>query len=170
MRKAACCAIAVVAAVGAGVAAYAQEALVPAPAGMPLLLEATADGVQIYACEAQGQGFRWVFKGPEATLFDKQGRQIGTHFGGPSWKAGDGSMVVGEVVTTADAPVAGAIPWVLLKAKSHEGTGVLTKVAFVRRAETRGGVAPSADCDASHRAEQARMRYSAVYQFFGVQQ
>jgi hypothetical protein len=168
MKKAVCCTIVAVAAIGAGVAAYADAVLVPAPPGAPLLLEATADGVQIYACEAQGQGFAWVFKGPEANLFDKQGRQVGTHFGGPTWKAIDGTTVVGEVAAKADAPIAGAIPWLLLKAKSHEGTGALTKVAFIRRAETRGGAAPGAGCDASHRAEEARMRYSALYQFFGA--
>jgi len=168
MKKAVCCAIAAVVAVGAGFAAYADAVLVPAPPGAPLLLEATADGVQIYACEAQGQGFEWVFKGPEANLFDKQGRQVGTHFGGPTWKAIDGTTVVGEVVTKADAPVAGAIPWLLLRAKSKEGTGLLSSVAFIRRSDTKGGVAPGAGCDAAHTGQQARVRYSALYQFFGL--
>jgi hypothetical protein len=40
--------------------------------------------------------------------------------------------------------------------------------AFVRRAETKGGVAPATGCDAAHRDEQVRMRYSALYQFFGA--
>src|SRR6185295_9090958 len=94
--------------------AYAADELVPPPKGAPLLLEVDADGVQIYTCEAKDQGFAWVFKAPEANLFDKQGRQIGTHFAGPSWKLADGS-VVGEVAARADAPSSGAIPWLLLK-------------------------------------------------------
>ena len=46
------------------------------------LLEVVADGVQIYTCETKGSLFQWSFKAPEANLFDKQGRQIGTHFAG----------------------------------------------------------------------------------------
>ena len=146
---------------------YAADPLVPAPANAPLVLEAEADGVQIYTCEAKGQGFEWVFKAPEANLFDRQGRQIGTHFAGPTWKTADGA-VVGEAAARADAPTPGAIPWLLLKAKSHEGSGVLSTVAFVRRADTKGGAAPAGGCDAAHKGEQARMRYYALYQFYGA--
>src|SRR5205823_690235 len=81
----------------AGVA-YAADPLVPAPQGAPLLLELAADGVQIYACEAKGQGFEWVFKSPEANLFDQKGLQVGTHFAGPTWKIGE-DAVVGEVAS-----------------------------------------------------------------------
>ena len=70
----------------AGVA-RAADPLVPAPQGAPMLLEVAADGVQIYACEAKGQGFEWVFKAPEANLFSAQNLQVGTHFAGPTWKA-----------------------------------------------------------------------------------
>jgi hypothetical protein len=140
--------------------------LVPAPAGASLVLEADADGVQIYNCEAQGSGVAWVFKSPEANLFDRQGRQIGRHYGGPTWRLEDGSSVVGEVTAKADAPTAGAIPWLLLNAKARDGTGLLSTVAYIRRAETKGGAAPAGGCDAQHAGLQARMRYSALYQFF----
>jgi hypothetical protein len=148
-------------------AALAADELVPAPKGAPLLLEVEAEGVQIYTCEAKDQGFAWTFKAPEATLFDKQGRQIGTHFAGPTWKMSDGA-VVGETTARADAPASGAIPWLLLKAKSNAGTGVLSTVAFIRRVDTRGGAAPAGGCDAAHKGEEARMRYDALYQFFGA--
>ena len=150
----------------AGVA-HAADPLVPVPPGAPLLLEVAADGVQIYTCEAKGQGFEWAFKAPEANLFDAKGLQVGTHYAGPSWKASDGSVVVGEVAARADAPASGAIPWLLLRTKSKEGAGVLTPVAFIRRTDTKGGAAPAAGCDATHRGEQARVRYSALYQFYG---
>jgi hypothetical protein len=149
-------------------AAQAAEPLVPPPQGAPLLFEAAADGVQIYACEAKGSAFAWTFKAPEANLFDKQGLQIATHFAGPTWKTSDGSTVVGEVVASAPAPASGAVPWLLLRAKSHGGTGALSAVAFVRRAETKGGAAPATGCDAAHGGAQARMRYSALYQFYGA--
>jgi hypothetical protein len=152
----------------AGAAAHAQERLVPGPKGAPMLLEAFADGVQIYVCEAKGQGYEWVFKSPEANLFDRQGRQIGQHYAGPTWMTADRSAVVGEVVARADAPKPGAIPWLLLRGKNQVGTGPLASAAFIRRAETVGGVAPAGGCDAAHSGEQARMRYSALYEFLGA--
>jgi hypothetical protein len=136
------------------------------PPGAVLLLEATATGVQIYACEAASGGFAWVFKAPEATLLDHQGHQVATHFAGPSWKAGDGSTVVGEVLAKADAPEAGAVPWLLLRAKSHDGAGSFSAVAYIRRTETRGGAAPGTGCDGAHAGQPARIPYSATYQFF----
>ena len=65
-------------------AVNADQAAVAPPEGSSLLLEVTAHGVQIYTCEAKGSGFEWSFTAPEANLFDQQGRQIGTHFVGPS--------------------------------------------------------------------------------------
>ncbi len=159
--------ISLAALLGASGAAYAAEPLVPAPQGAPLLLEVMADGVQVYSCEPKGQGFEWTFKAPEANLFDQQGVQIGAHFAGPSWKFSD-ATIVGEVVSRADAPASGAIPWLLLKTKSHEGAGAVAAAAFIRRAETKGGVAPTTGCDAAQRDAQVRMRYSALYQFFGA--
>ena len=150
-------------------AVNADEMAVAPPQGSSLLLEVMADGVQIYSCRAKGNGFEWSFTAPEANLFDQQGRQIGTHFAGPSWKLTDGSEVVGEVVAKADAPDAGAIQWLLLRAKSHEGSGMLAQAAFIRRAETKDGLAPRSGCDANHLAQQTRMRYSATYQFFGAE-
>jgi hypothetical protein len=148
--------------------ASAEEGQVTPPPGAALLLEATAEGVQIYLCEGKQGGFEWTFKAPEANLFDKQGRQIGTHFAGPTWKMEDGSVVVGEVIAKADAPDAGAIPWLLLRAKEHQGSGTLSGAAFIRRSDTKGGLAPKTGCGASRLSQQARMRYSAVYQFFGA--
>jgi len=152
----------------ATVPALAEQAAVAPPAGAPLLVEAQADGVQIYACEAKDKGPEWVFKAPEANLFDAKGRQIGTHFAGPGWKLADGSALTGAVVAKAEAPVPGAVPWLLLEVKTHEGSGSLAAVTTIRRADTKGGAAPATGCDASRLGEQARMRYSATYQFFGA--
>jgi uncharacterized protein DUF3455 len=149
-------------------AVNADQAGVAPPQGSVLLLEVMADGVQIYTCEAKGSLFQWAFKAPEANLFDKQGRQIGTHFAGPTWKMADGSAVVGEVVAKADAPERDAVQWLLLGAKAHEGQGILAQAAYIRRTDTRGGIAPTTGCDAGHVSEQARMRYAATYQFFSA--
>jgi len=151
-----------------GVAAGADQAAVAPPQGSAPLLELVADGVQIYACEAKEGGFNWSLKAPEANLFDNQGREVGTHFAGPTWKLDDGSEVVGEVVARADAADPRAIQWLLLRAKSHQGSGALSVVAYVRRTDTKGGTAPSTGCDTNHLSQQARMRYSATYQFFSA--
>ena len=163
------CGIAAAILIGAGTfAAGADQAAVAPPEGSTPVLEVVADGVQIYTCVPKDGGFEWSFKAPEANLFDQQGRQIGTHFAGPTWKIDDGSEVVGEVVAKADAAEPGAVQWLLLRAKSHKGSGALSNVAYIRRTETKGGLAASTGCDAGHRAQETRMRYSAVYQFFSA--
>ncbi|MEA2755537.1 MAG: hypothetical protein QOJ54_1826 [Aliidongia sp.] len=147
-------------------AAHADTGAVAVPKGAKLLLSAGADGVQVYACTGGDKGFSLVFKAPEAVLFDADGRQILTHFAGPSWKEPDGTTLVGEVVAKADAPMPGAIPWLLLHAKSREGAGLLSKADFIRRIDTKGGLAPATGCEAAHAGQEARMRYSAVYEFY----
>ena len=149
-------------------AAEAGPAAITPPEGTRLLLSAQAEGVQIYACEVKDQGFAWVFKAPEATLFDQDGRQIIRHSGGPSWQSEGGTIVVGEVVAKADAPQLDSIPWLLLKAKSKEGTGVLAQTSFIRRVETKGGTPPDGGCDQADTGREARIRYSATYEFYGV--
>jgi hypothetical protein len=168
LRKLVCRVLVSISLITGASAAYAEEPAVAPPQGSVLLLKAMADGVQVYICEAKDKGYEWNFKAPEAALFDERGRQIGTHFAGPTWKLGNGSAVVGDVVAKADAPEAGAIAWLLLRAKSHEGSGEMTAVAYIRRSNTKGGVAPAIGCDADHLSEQARMRYSAEYQFFSM--
>lgn len=133
------------------------------PPGAKHLLDAFADGVQIYVCAVKDGSATWAFKQPEAALFDARGRQIGTHGGGPAWRFFDGSSVTGELIAKESAPEKGAIPFLLLRVKAHEGSGVLVPAAFIRRIGTKGGVAPSQPCA---EGEVARMRYSATYQFF----
>src|SRR5262249_60730287 len=55
--------------------------------------------------------------------FDPQNRPVGKHYAGPTWEGLDGGKVVGEVKTSMPAPVDKAVPWLLLDAKSHEGSG-----------------------------------------------
>jgi len=98
-------------------------------------------------------------------LFDKQGRQIGTHFSGPTCKLDDGSAVVGDIMAKVDAPKPDAIQWLLLRAKSREGAGTLSAAAYIRRTVTRAGVAPRTGCDTNHLSEKARVCYSASYQW-----
>ena len=119
-----------------------------------------AKGVQVYEC----RDGKWAFVAPQAQLFDKRGRQIGHHYGGPHWEAADGSKVVGAVKARADAPAAGAIPWLLLSAKSVGPDGAFSRVTSIQRVTTEGGLAPAGAC--AHAGEQARVAYKADYYFF----
>ncbi|WP_036255689.1 DUF3455 domain-containing protein [Methylocapsa acidiphila] len=144
----------------------AEESLTP-PADAKLLFELGADGIQVYACEAKDQGFAWVFQEPAANLFDAEGRQIGTHSKGPSWTLSDSSSATAELIAKQAAAQKGAVPWLLLKVKTHDGAGRLANAAYIRRIDTKGGAEPASGCDAAHKGEAARIRYSATYQFFG---
>ncbi len=137
------------------------------PEGQRRHLVLAADGVQIYACEPRDGGHGWVFKGPEAALFDAGGRQTGTHGAGPYWRHADHTMITAEVIAQAPPPAAGAIPWLLLRVRAREGDGAFARTGYIRRVDTVGGLAPRDRCDAAHAGQVARMRYSAVYEFFG---
>jgi uncharacterized protein DUF3455 len=137
------------------------------PEGQSLLLRAAARGTQIYTCKAKATepaAFEWALKAPEAELFDQRGARIGRHYAGPTWESADGSRVVGEVMQRSTAP--GAVPWLLMRAKSSEGTGTLAGAKYIQRLDTSGGVAPSAGCDATHEGAEARVDYSANYDFY----
>ena len=144
------------------------EALRP-PADQVLALEALATGVQIYECSAsqdQPARFEWVFKAPEAELFDRTDRRVGKHYAGPTWESNDGSTVVGELKARDGGPDPSAIPWLLLGAKSHTGTGVFSQVQSIQRLQTVGGKAPSALCSQDNAQQVARVPYEAAYYFY----
>ncbi len=122
-----CCSFAIACAAGpiedegTGVAQTSQAVKEPdlpsptlaVPAGNEAVFAYDAIGVQIYTCTANATGAAWVFKAPEATLYDKQGRVAGSHYAGPTWESVDGSTVKAAKVAafTADRT---AIPELLL--------------------------------------------------------
>jgi hypothetical protein len=137
------------------------------PSDQVLATEAIATGVQIYTCSTTDSGkFEWVFKGPEADLYDRNGRRIGKHYAGPTWEGVDGSKVVGEVKQRDNAPDQNAIPWLLLSAKNHAGQGVFAGVQSIQRVNTAAGKAPSQNCDQEQLGKVARMDYRATYYFY----
>jgi hypothetical protein len=105
---------------------------------------------------------------PQADLFDAQGRLIGRHGTSPFWQAQDGSRVVGQVKARADAPVAGAIPWLLLSTQSTGTPGAFSRVASIQRIHTAGGLAPAAGCTPEHVGAAARIPYTADYRLFAT--
>ena len=139
------------------------------PPSEMLSLEARATGVQIYECNASKDDparFEWIFKAPEAELFDEAGNKIGRHYAGPTWESSNGSKVVGEVKARNDGPDANAIPWLLLSAKSTSGTGVLSQTKSIQRVRTVGGKAPASGCARAQAGTVIRVPYSATYYFY----
>ena len=112
--------------------------------------------------------FEWVFKAPEADLFDGDGKKIGKHYAGPTWESNDGSKVIGEVVAKNNGPDADAIPWLLLSAKSASGKGVFGRILSIQRLSTVGGKAPAQGCDRAQSGKEARVPYKARYTFFAA--
>lgn len=147
--------------------ATVPEPLQPDAASRPAFTLA-ARGVQIYECRAGNGGTppAWVFVAPEAELRDAAGRPAGTHGAGPFWRAADGSRIDGAITARADAPTAGAIPWLLLVARPRPGDGVFARVTHVQRVNTTGGVAPANGCDAGAVGSRVRVPYTADYHFF----
>jgi Protein of unknown function (DUF3455) len=125
----------------------------------------TASGVQIYSCEFDAQHrLGWVFKSPQATLFDASGHAVVRHGAGPSWEADDGSRIVGHVIAQRPSETPASIPQLLLETRSTSGAGSLSAIRFVQRVHTVGGMMPPAACSTEH--ETGSSPYLAVYVFY----
>jgi hypothetical protein len=139
------------------------------PATENLILQTHATGDQIYVCKPgpdPDQKLAWVLKAPDAQLFDAQNKLIAKHYAGPTWKHNDGSEVVGKLSTRLDSPDATAIPWLLLTAASHTGDGTFSKVTFIQRLHTKGGLPSQSGCDDAHLNTETKSAYSADYYFY----
>jgi hypothetical protein len=140
---------------------------IKAPAGEEVVLQAHASGSQIYVCK-QGpeQKLGWILKAPEAELRDQQGAVIGRHYAGPTWKHNDGSEVTGKAAARVE-PDPDSIPWLLVTATGHAGTGVLSSVTSIQRIHTKGGQPPAAaECNASKEGVETKSSYTADYYFY----
>jgi hypothetical protein len=139
------------------------------PANQVLIKQVHATGVQIYECTASKDNparFEWTFKAPEAELRDRANRIFGRHYAGPTWEARDGSKVVGEVTARDAGPDPNAIPWLLLRATSASGRGVLSDTKSVQRIGTSGGKAPAGGCNEPLLGKELRVPYQAEYNFY----
>jgi hypothetical protein len=151
------------------VAAAAQvQSPTDPPPGHRAILTVTGKGVQIYECQLVANVPQWVFQAPDASLYDAAGAKVGVHGAGPSWRYFDGSSVKGEVVAKSASPEPTSIPWLLLKAVNDDGSGILTKVEFIRRSDTHGGISPTTGCDAQHVSAVSRVPYTATYTFYST--
>jgi hypothetical protein len=130
-------------------------------AGNEVAFRVIGEGVQIY----RWNGMSWDFVAPLAVLFADNGYHgvVGIHFAGPTWQSLSGSKVVGEVVDHC-TPDPDAIPWLLLKAASHEGHGIFRRVTFLQRLNTVGGKAPTDPGD--YPGQVVRVPYTADDVFY----
>ena len=153
--------------IGASQAQDAVPAALKPPAGYVVALTAKATGVQIYNSTSEaGAAPKWTFEAPLAEL--KGHGALIHHYAGPSWEAVDGSKVSRDMdtpVTTVPAKQAAAdIPWLLIKVTADPAPGVLSKVAYVQRISTAGGVAPAAP--PTHVGTKVGVPYTATYVFY----
>ena len=138
------------------------------PAGNSVTLETLGTGEITYECREKKDAagtFEWAFVAPVATLWDMQQKNVGKYYGGPTWESMDGSKVTGKQVAVAPAP-AGNIPLQLVKADPAMGSGAMTGVTYIQRLETKGGVAPSAACNAAATGNKQQVGYEAKYVFY----
>jgi hypothetical protein len=123
---------------GTGAAETPLPEAIAAP-GLAVVLNAHAQGLQIYECKASGDGkLVWTFKEPQATL-TADGKVVGRHYAGPTWELDDSSAVVGKAIANAPGATANDIAWLKLDAVSHKGSGTLSDVTTVQRINTVGG-------------------------------
>ena len=134
---------------------------IQAPAGSEFVIQAFAEGFQIY----RWNGTSWSFVGPSAVLYANAGKTgtIGIHYAGPTWQSVSGSKVVATVLDRCPADPA-SIPWLLLGAVSTENPGVFQNVTHILRVNTVGGNAPVTP--GSFVGEVVNVAYTADYLFY----
>jgi FtsP/CotA-like multicopper oxidase with cupredoxin domain len=156
-------------AVHAGPTAPEVPSAIAVEDGYKPFLVADAVGVQIHACTLTGSSYGWSFVGPRAVLVDERGQFLMTHFGGPTWRAQDGSEVKGSLHdrVTVDPT---AIDWLLLDAASTTVGADGDRLAgtkFIQRLQTTGGLAPAPEtCNPGTVGAVEEVPYTAVYAFW----
>ena len=130
--------------------------------GHKVAFHAYALGVQKY----RWNGASWDFVAPEANLYaDPNFRgKVGTHYAGPTWESNSGSNVVGRRLKGCDVEPTTAIPWLLLQADSTDGPGIFSRVTYIQRVNTSGGLKPSTP--GSFIGAEAKVPYTAEYYFY----
>jgi len=129
--------------------------------GNKLAFHVYAAGSQIY----RWNGTAWVLFAPDAKLYVNENYQglIGTHFAGPTWKSNSGSSVVAARVKDC-LPDANSIAWLKLQTVVADGPGVFSRVTFIQRVNTVGGLKPTSP--GSFVGEEIKVPYTAEYYFY----
>lgn len=122
-------------------------------------------GMLTYECRAKAgaaSSAEWGYVAAETELIDGQGKGIGKHtFPPPLWQALDGSKFTGTIKARADAPQAGAAPWLLVSTRSTGGEGRFSKITSLQRVNTQGGIAPTRRCDGTTIGAKERVAFTS---------
>ena len=157
------------------------------PAGNKPYLEAHAVGTQDYMCLPAGAGFLWTMIAPRATLFNKNGKQLLTHFVGPNpieagtpraaWQhSADTSAIWGQTVGSSSDPTyvsLESVPWQLLRVvgaqEGPKGGHKLGTTTWIQRVRTSGGLPPITGCNSSTSVgARSYVPYAADYIFYNA--
>jgi hypothetical protein len=127
-----------------------------------LIFHAYAIGVQIY----RWTGSSWELKAPDATLYSDPNYRgkVGTHYAGPIWESNSGGLVKATRVNGCDVDASSSIQWLLLQKAYTEGPGIFSKVSYIQRVNTVGGLKPVAP--GIFTGEERRIPYTAEYYFY----
>jgi len=144
-------------------------ASIQVPAGNRVAWETVGKGEVTYECRAKAGAMgqtEWVFAGPDAKLWDRSGKQVGSYYGPPAtWEAMDGSKVTGKQLAVAPAG-AGNLPYQLVQANPAMGSGAMTGVTYIQRVALTGGVAPTTPCTTATQGARQNVKYQADYIFW----
>ena len=127
-------------------------------------LQLTSRGVQIFRCEKRDTGAAWVFRQPQADLFDADGKPVGKHGANFSFEHNDGSRLVSTITAYDEPSKSTDLRWLLLTTRSF-GKGALEDVGYVQRVNTSGGM-PPARCDPSQLNQLLRVDFTSDFVFY----
>lgn len=164
------CAIALLSSVAAHANMVDNNSLpepVRVPAGHVQSMWTVGTGEITYACRAKPDqsGYAWVFVAPVASLWDEKKTQVGKYYAGPTWESNDGSKVTGKQLAVAPGGD-GNIPLQLVQATPQGPMGSMSKVTYIQRLVTKGGVAPGKPCAMDNVGAEAKVGYQADYVFY----
>lgn len=140
-----------------------QRPLRTPPTGVEVL-RLQGRGSQVFRCESQPAGLRWVYRLPEAELHDAKGQLLMRHGVNLSFEHVDGSRLVGDILDHVPSPSGDSLPWLLLKTRAF-GEGALQGINYVQRINTVGGMPPPS-CEAQELNQVLRVPFSAEFIFF----
>lgn len=152
---------------------FTQDRLVESirvPAGNVVAYETTATGTLNYECRANSPTagpMGWTLANPSATLYDREGKIVGSYDGPPAtWVASDGSSVVGNQLAISPAIGAIHIPLQLSKGTSAAAPGMLEKITYIQRVNTKNGQDFVSACTEGAIGQKVSRPYQADYIFW----
>lgn len=131
------------------------------PEGAKLAFHVYATGDQIY----RWNGTAWMLYAPDARLYVNSNYEglVGTHYLGPTWESNSGSSVVAARLKDC-TPDSNAVAWLSLQTVVADGPGVFSRVTFIQRVNTTGGLKPTTP--GTTIGQEYRSSYTAEYYFY----